>query len=151
MKRFRFPFRAVEVLRADRERRARETFGAAVQACVKSEHELAVAQHRVAQFEAAVSAGRSGRFSATAESHALAAYKRECTMEGQAERSLAVARTGMNQSRVDYLEARRRLEVVHRLEAKARAEHRIASSREEQAEFDEFAGRKAALRIPIQS
>jgi flagellar FliJ protein len=151
MRRFQFPFRAVNVLRADRELRAREAFGASIQVCVKAENELVSTQRRVAEFESAVAAGRNGRFSAAAEGHALAAYRRECAAEGQAERSLAVARAGVNQSRIEYLEARRRLEVLHRLEAKARTAHRAAASREEQAAFDEFAGRKAGLRTPIQS
>lgn len=151
MKRFQFPFRAVQVLRAHHELRAREAFGASIQVCMKAERELADTQGRVAQFEAAVSAGRNGRFSAAAEGHALAAYRRECATEGQAERSLAAARAGVDQSRIDYLEARRRLEVVHRLETKARTAHGSATAREEQAAFDEFASRKSGLRTPIKS
>src|SRR6185436_18166656 len=116
------------------------------QALTRTEDELAVIRQRVAQFENALSDGRRERFSAAAEAHAIAAYRRECVVEGETERATIVARSTMQQRRVEYLEAHRRLEVVHRLEAKARAAHYVAASRKEQAEFDDFSGRQAGLR-----
>lgn len=146
MKRFRFPLRPVAVLRAHREMRAREAFAAAVHAYVQAEQELAATRQRVAQFEAALFAGRRERFSAAEEAHALSGYRHECAAEAEAERVTNVARDEMRKRRVEYLEAHRKLEVVHRLEAKARAAHRLATGREEQAEYDDFAGRQASRR-----
>jgi flagellar protein FliJ len=145
MKRFRFPLRAVVVLREHCELRAREAFGAAVHAYVRSEEELATIRGRVRQFETALSAGRCEVFSAAAESQSLAGYRRECTSEIEAERAMVAARAAMQQRRIEYLEAHRKLEVVNRLEEKARQAHRAAGAREEQAAFDELSGRRAAL------
>ncbi|HVS53705.1 MAG TPA: flagellar FliJ family protein [Opitutaceae bacterium] len=146
MKRFRFPLRPVAVLRAHRELRAREAFAASVHAYVQSEEELATVRQRIAQFENALFAGRRERFSAAAEAHQLAAYRRERGAEAEQERAVIVAREAMQKRRVEYLEAHRKLQVVERLEAKARAEHHVATLRAEQAEFDDFAGRQAHRR-----
>ena len=145
MKRFRFPLRPVAVLRAHHESRAREIFAAAVHAYVQSEEHLAGVRARVAQFEATLFAGRRTSFNAAAEVHSLAGYRRECAAEAEAERATFAARATMEQRRADYIEAHRKLEVVERLEAKARAAHRLAAGRAEQAEFDDFASRRAAL------
>lgn len=146
MKRFRFPLRPVAVLRAHRELRAREAFAASVHAYVKSEEELAATRARVAKFEAALFAGRRERFSAAVEAESLAGYRGECAAEVEAERAMIAAKAAMAQKRVDYLDAHRKLEVVKRLEQKAQLAHRLETQREEQAEFDDFSGRRFAVR-----
>lgn len=149
MKRFRFPLRPVAVLRAHHEMRAREAFGASVHAYVRAEEELATARARVAALEAELFAGRRERFSAADEAHSLAAYRRECDVEGGTERAMIAARAAMEQRRTEFLEAHRRVEVVRRLEEKARSQHRLANQKEEQAEFDDRAGRRFATRQPL--
>lgn len=151
MKRFRFPLRPVAVLRAHRELKAREAFAAAVHAFVKSEETLAATRARVAEFEAALFAGRRERFSAADEAQALAAYRREWAAEAEAGRTMAAARAAMEQRRIEYLDAHRKVEVVKRLEDKARTAHRHEVAREEQAEFDDFAGRQFAARRNLAS
>jgi len=145
MKRFRFSLRPVAVLRAHRELRAREAFGAAVHAYVQSEEQLAATRARVRQFEAALFAGRREVFSAAAEAQLLAGYRCECAAEAKAEHATITARAAMQERREEYVDAHRKLEVVNRLEDKARGAHRIEVAREEQAAFDEFAGRRALL------
>ncbi len=142
MKRFRFPLRPVAVLRAHHELRARESFASSVHTYVQSEEALAGVRTRVAQFEASLFSGRRERFSAADEAQALAAYRRECMAEAEAERTMVAARGQMNQKRQEYLDAHRRLEVVKRLEEKAKTRHRHEQARDEQAEFDDFAGRR---------
>lgn len=144
MKRFRFPLRPVAVLRAHQEMRAREAFAASVHAYVQSEETLATTRARMAQFEAALFRGRTGTFSAAEEAFNLSAYRRECAVEAEAERATIAARAKMEQERANYLEAHRKMKVVERLEEKARAAHRLDANREEQAEFDDYAGRRAA-------
>ncbi len=148
MKRFRFPLRSVAVLRAHREMRAQEAFAAAVHRYVKAEETLAAVRARLAQFEAALFAGRRECFSAADEAHSLNAYRRECTVEGESERAVITARATMEQRRGEYLDAHRKVEVIKRLEQKAQTAHRLAAGREEQAAFDEFAGRRFAGRRP---
>jgi len=146
MKRFRFPLRPVAVLREHRELRAREVLAAAVHAYVLSEKNLAATRARVARFEATLAESRRGQFHATEAAEAFAAYRRECVTEADAERATFAARAEMEQRRADYLEAHRKLDIVRRLETKARATHRFEANREEQAEFDDLAGRRALLR-----
>lgn len=146
MKRFRFPLRPVSVLRAHQELRAREVFAASVHTYVSAEEELAAMRRRLAQFETALFAGRHEAFSAAEEAHNLNGYRRECEATVRAERAMIEAREMMERRRAEYIEAHRKLEVIHRLEAKARTEHRVAANRAEQAEFDEFAGRLARAR-----
>ncbi len=145
MKRFRFSLRPVSIVRAHRESRARELFAGAVRTYVQAEEELARVRVRMAQFEAALFAGRRERFIAAAEAQNLAAYRRESALEVAAERAVIAARAEMAGRRADYLEAHRQLEVVKRLEDKARAGHRLAANRAEQAEFDDFATRRRGV------
>jgi flagellar biosynthesis chaperone FliJ len=53
----------------------------------------------------------------------------------------------MEQHRREHLEAHRRLEVIRRLEGRARAAHRFESARLEQAELDDFSSRRHAHRL----
>lgn len=146
MKRFRFSLRPVAILRAHQEMRAREAFAAAVQAFVQAEQVLADAKARLRQLEADLTAGREHRFSASEEVQALTAYRRECVAETEAEQGVKAADKAMQERRVEYIEAHRRLEVVNRLEQKARDLHRYETGREEQAEFDDYATRRFVRR-----
>ena len=142
MKRFRFTLQPVAVLRAHREIRAQEAFGVAVQAHAKAESEYASVRDRVTQFERALFAARQQNFSAADQLQALAAYRHECLAENAVEKAMLAARAVMNQRRDEYLVAHRNVEVVSKLEQKARAAHRLECNREEQAGFDDFAVRR---------
>ena len=142
MKRFRFPLRPVAVLRAHQENRAREAFASAVHRYVQSEEELARTRVRMRALEAELFSGREKSFRADQAALLLADDRRECGAEGDVERRMISARQEMQQRRTDYVEAHRKLEVVHRLEEKARTVHRRELDREEQAEFDDYAGRR---------
>lgn len=146
MKRFRFPLRPVAILRAHQEMAAREAFAVSVNAFVKAEQALALARERLRRLEAELTSGRNGSFSAAAEIRALTAYRRECAAEGEAEKARREAQDAMQKRRLEYLEAHRKLEVVRRLEDKARRVHQYETMREEQAEFDDFASRHFAQR-----
>lgn len=151
MKRFRFPLRPVAILRAHQELKAREVFAGAVQAFMQSERELAETRERLRNLEQSVTAGRAGVFSAADEINTLAAYRRECDGEVAAQKAMGEAKQLMEQRRLEYIEAHRRLEVVKRLEQKARALHHYELSREEQAEFDDYANRQFGGRQTLNS
>jgi flagellar protein FliJ len=152
MKRFHFSLRPLAVVRAHHEQRAREAFAAAVHVYVQAEENLARTRVRMADFERALNAGRRACFNAAVEVENLTAYRRECANEGDVERRMLAAREAMERSRAAYIEAHRKLEVVHRLEEKARIAHRLSLAREEQAEFDDFAGRRHFVqRTPLPS
>jgi flagellar FliJ protein len=146
MKRFRFPLQPVAVLRAHHELRAQQAFAAAVQAFNRADEALRMTRARVAQFEASLAAGRRERFSGSQQAEALAAYATERTAEAESERIMLAAQSAMNERRNEYLEAHRKVEVVKRLEAKARMAHRLGAAKEEQAEFDDYATRRFRTR-----
>ena len=149
MKKFRFPLRPVAVVRAHFELRAREAFGVAVRAYVTAEEQLATIRAHVAELESILFAGRRDRFSAAEAAGFFRAYRAECAREIAAEREVITARAAMTAARTAYLEAHRKLKVVHRLEDKARADHRRAMGRAEQAELDELASFRATRRKPV--
>jgi flagellar FliJ protein len=140
MKRFRFPLRPIAVIRAHRELRAKEAFAAAVHAYVSAEEALAQTRARVSRLAQALSEHRGGVFSPVEAAETFRAYRAECEEVMRAERRMIEARDAMQRRRADYFDAHRELKVVQRLEEKARANHRLESSRAEQAEIDEFAG-----------
>lgn len=140
MKRFRFPLRPVAVLRAHREGRAREAFATAVHLFVQAEEDLGRVRQRMQALERALFSGRTGQFRAAEAAALLNDYRHECAGEVAAEQRVAAARDEMHRRRDDYLEAHRALEVVQRLEEKARTAHRRDADREEQAVADDFAG-----------
>ena len=142
MKRFRFPLRPVSVLRAHREVRAREAFAAALHRHASAQDELHRIGVRMRALEAALAGGREKSFRAAEAALLLSDYRRECAAESEAERQVVVARQDMQKARLEYIEAHRQLEVVNRLEEKARDAHRRDNNRAEQAEMDELAGQR---------
>ena len=144
MKRFRFPLHSVAVLRAHEEIRAREAFAASVRVYVQAEETMARARACTAALASALQAGRCELYRAAEATNSLAAYRRECAAEMEAERLVIAARAEMKQRGDDYVEAHRKLKVVVRLEERARISHRQEAFREEQAEFDDSAGRRVA-------
>ena len=147
MKRFRFNLRPVATVRAYRESQARDAFATAVHHYVEAEEKLARVRERKSEFEAALFAGRTDRFQPALEAQTLNAYRRECLEEMECERAVIAARATMYERRDAYVDAHRRVEVIQRLEVKARASHRRTQNREEQAEFDDFAGRAAHRKL----
>jgi len=73
----------------------------------------------------------------------------ESSAETESERRSIAARAEMDRCRAAYLEAHRKLEIVRRLEEKARSAYRLDAAREEQNAFDDFAGRQHSLRRPL--
>jgi flagellar FliJ protein len=149
MKRFHFPLRPVAVLRANREERAREQFSAAIHAYVLAEEELARTRTRMRALESELFEGRSKTCRAAEAAQLLADYRRECEAEIQTERRVLAARDEMHRCRAAYIDAHRELEMIQRLEQKARTTHRRETDRAEQAEFDDRAGRRVHVRTAL--
>lgn len=149
MKRFRFSLRPVAVLREHREARAREIFAEAVHAYVQAEQDLVRTRARLQTLEAELRGSRQAQFRPGEAVLLLADYRRECGVESEKENRLNEARQIVQKRRADYLEAHRQLEVVERLEEKARVAHRRDGDREEQAEADDFAGRRRTQPLAV--
>lgn len=146
MKRFRFPLRPVAILRAHRELRAREAFASAMQTLIASEQRLSAARERVSRLGDALAAARTQTFTPGEAAATFRAYRVESLAEANAARAVTEARGAMEQRRQDYLSANRDLEIVKRLEVKARSAHRAEGLREEQIVLDDFAGFRAGRR-----
>jgi flagellar export protein FliJ len=144
MKHFRFPLQPVARLRAHYELRAREAFASAVKTRAEAERELTRASASVVALEAVVIAGRRQHFSAAGEALNLGAFREQTAVEAQAAQAKKAAQAAMEQRRREYIEAHRRLDVMDRLEAKAKAAYRLEINREEQAEFDDIASQRLA-------
>jgi flagellar FliJ protein len=142
VKRFRFPLRPVAVLRAHREARAREAFTAALKRYAEAQDEQRRIGVRMRALEAALAHGREKNFRPAEAALLLVDYRRECAAEHEGERLVIIARDGAQKARVEYLEAHRQLEILNRLEEKAREIHRLDNNRLEQTELDELAGQR---------
>lgn len=142
MKRFRFPLRPVAVLRAHREVRAREAFAAALQRYAAAQDEQRRIGVRMRALEASLFNGREKNFRPAEAALLLADYRRECAAESEGERLVIIARDAAQKARIEYLEAHRQLEILDRLEKKAREIHRLENNRVEQSEMDELAGQR---------
>lgn len=143
MKRFHFNLRPVAVIRAHHEQRARDALAAAVRQFQEVTEKLTRIRARKEEFEVALLASRRVRFDAAGEAPVLLAYRGVCLEEAEADKAVTAARGVMAERRATYITAHRRLEIVRRLETKARVAHRQAALHAEQVEFDEFAGRAA--------
>jgi flagellar protein FliJ len=146
MKKFHFPLRPVAIMRAHRELLAREALAAATIAFGRTEERLTATRVRRMELEAIIRTSRQGSFRAADGAAFGQAYRREWTVEVDAQKQVAAARAALEKRRDACVEANRHLQVITRLEEKARALHRLEVQRVEQAEIDEMAGQRASRR-----
>jgi flagellar export protein FliJ len=139
MKRFRFRLESVRALRDVAERAAREQFGVAQQKLAAAEEAArAAAAARVALSEALAGA-RTGTFRPGEQVAGLQWLQQATRTEADAVRETAAARTVRDRAREDWLAARRRLQVMQKLEERARLHHRTEADKAEQTLLDELA------------
>ncbi len=149
MKRFHFSLRPVAVVRSHCEARAREALAAAIREADLAGGQLAAARTRVAELAVVIMASRRESLPARDQAAFSQIFRRECGAEAEAEKQLASARQSIGQRREAFLEARRQMKIVTRLEERARAQHRLATLRAEQADIDEIALRRVPLREQV--
>lgn len=148
MKRFRFRLEAVLGLRALAERAARERFGAAQQRLAAALAELRAAEQRRLALAEALAGSRAGSFRPAEQVGGLLALQEAERVERDSAKRHAEARLASDRAREEWLAARRRLQVVERLEERARRAHREAADKAEQALLDELASLAAARTSP---
>ncbi|MGH7996949.1 MAG: hypothetical protein ACREFX_11410 [Opitutaceae bacterium] len=149
MKRFRFSLRAVAVVRAHREMRARQALAASLAAQAEIDRAAAAARARAAALEEVISGGRRAEFSAALQVSYLQAYRGARVAEADADRKCAAAAAETARCRAECIEADRQLKRVSRLEERARSVHRLAVLREEQAQIDEQAVFRSVTRSGV--
>lgn len=144
MKRFRFRLESVLALRALAERAARERFGAARRRAAEALDSLqAAVRERIALAEG-LAAARGASFRPSEQAAGLVALAQAGRAEQEAGRRHAEALAAAERVREEWLAARRRLQVVERLQERARRAHREAAEKSEQALLDELASLAAA-------
>jgi len=139
MKRFRFRLEAVRTLREVAERGQREAFGVAQQRLAAAELAAQAAATARRELFERVAGTRTGVFFPSEQTAGLEALRRAEKRETDAARVVKEAAEARDQARERWLEARRALQVMERLEEKARAEHREAADKAEQTVLDELA------------
>lgn len=145
MKRFYFPLQPVVQLRSHQEARAKEALALALQGVSAAVAELEFLHRRTDALAEEMKAARAARFSGVAGVEQAAAYRAQIAECAASERRLVAAQDVATKRRAEYRDARQRLEVVRRLEAKTRAAYAQAVLREEQQELDELASRRHGL------
>ncbi len=148
MKRFRFRLEAGLGLRALAERSARERFGAAQQRLAAALAELRAAETRRLQLAEALAASRGGVFRPADQVGGLLALQEAERAERESAKRHAESLAASTRAREEWLAARRRLQVVEKLEERARRAHREAADKAEQAMLDELASLAAARPSP---
>lgn len=148
MKRFRFRLESVRALRALAERSARERFGLAQQRLAAAAAALRAAELRRVELAEALSAARAGCFRPGEQTAGLFALGLARQAELDAARLRDEATAARDLAREEWLAHRRRLQVIERLEERARLAHREAMEKAEQATLDELSSLAAARLAP---
>ena len=143
MKKFRFPLKSVATVRNMLELRAREQFSRAVHTCVAAEKRLVAQRERVTELESILRSGRLERFRPADQATFMAAFKDETAVIATLTSELNSARREMESARQAWLESRRGVCVIEKLEHKARAAHQLELERENQAAMDDRASAQA--------
>jgi flagellar FliJ protein len=137
MKKFVFPLRSVETVRAMRELRAREIFTEALHAFIAAENGLERAREQRRKLEEILVASRGPTLFPADQVAYLNAYHDELARERQAAQERAVAKTELDLRRDAWVAARRDLRVIENLEVKAREAYRRELEYEEQKLLDD--------------
>lgn len=144
MKRFRFRLESVLSLRAVAETAERERFGVAQRALDAALAERRAAAARRDALAAALAEAASGTFRPAEHAQGLLALDLARRAELDAARLAEQASAARDRARETWLAARRRLQVIERLETRARQAHRDDTDKAEQTLLDELASLSAA-------
>ncbi len=149
MKRFRFRLESIRALRDVAERKAREGFGLAQQHVVVAQQAVAAAELRRSELNAAITGARVGTFRPGDQVAGLAALGQADREVAEVGRKLGEAEKARDLAREGWLTARRALQVMQKLEERARLAHREAIDKAEQTLLDEIASMTLARLGPL--
>lgn len=144
MKKFRFPLSSVGTVRSMKELRARENFSRAVQSYVEAENRLQALRTRLTEFEEILRSGRGRAFRAADQVSFLAAFQEDNARVTKMESDLVKVRQELEIARQAWLESRRDVRVIEKLETKARLLHRQQREHEEQLAMDDRTNARTA-------
>jgi flagellar export protein FliJ len=139
MKRFRFHLESVKTVRNLGEQRAREIFAAELRNLVTADAFLREARAWRESLADATGGARTQIFRSGEQTAAIEALATAVVAEKNAEKRRDLADAALAEARTRWLGCRRELEVIHRIEARAREQHRDEAEKAEQAILDEHA------------
>lgn len=139
MKRFRFHLESVKTVRSLGEQRAREIFAAELRNLVTADMVLRDARAWREALVEETGGSRAQTFRTGDQTAAIEALASAVATEKNAVKRRELADAALAEARSRWLGCRRELEVIHRLEARARELHREAAEKAEQAILDEHA------------
>jgi len=149
MKRFRFRLESIRALRDVAERKAREGFGLAQQQVALAQQAVVDAELRRNTLNASITGARAGTFRPSEQVSSLAALGQADREVAEAGRKRGEAEKARDLAREGWLNARRALQVMQKLEERARLAHREASDKAEQTLLDEIASMTLARIGPL--
>ncbi len=149
MKRFRFRLESIRNLRDVAERKAREGFGMAQQQVLIAQQAVEAAEVRRSELNAAISSARTGSFRPSEQVSGLAALGQADREVAETGRKLGEVEKARDLAREGWLTARRALQVMQKLEERARLAHREARDKAEQTLLDEIASMTLARLGPL--
>ena len=137
MKKFRFPLKSVAIVREARELRLREAFSVALQAVAVAEDTLEQVRRRKTELEQVLLAERRRSFRPAEQIAFLQSHQRVVEEESNAVSALATALAVRETRRAEWLESRRALRLVDKLEQAALQGYPPAAEREAQRTLDD--------------
>ena len=143
MKAFKFPLKAVQIIRAHKDFLAQEQLGRALKAQLDLEIRLERAKEFSAEQAKRMMQTRESSYKAVTVTSALKAYQTARGDEVLIERQIVLAKNEVAKKRELLVETNRELKVVTQLKEKAFTAHTVRSHREEQNVLDEIAGYRA--------
>jgi len=149
MKRFRFRLEAVLSIRDLAERRARERFGLAQKKAADAAETLLTAKNRLTTLGESLAGARTGCFRAADQAGVMLTLRIAERGVSDSSRLLVEAETTRDRIREEWLVVRRQLQIIQRLEERARQAHREAADKSEQILLDELGTMAAARVAPV--
>lgn len=137
MKKFRFPLRSVETVRALGEMRAREAFSKALNDHAQALAALAQVRVELQELEELLVAERRSSIRGADQVAFIRAHQIGLERQAEAIKVCKQKEAELDDYRERWILARRDLRVINNLEAKARHEYRREFEREEQALLDD--------------
>lgn len=138
MKTFHFPLAAVLTLRKMKQEQALETYAQAVQDCVQKRNAVLAATRRADDLTLLLMQGEGRRFSASMQQAYLSALDAAQAELAHLEKVLALAEQQKELQLKEFLDRKRKTEVLELLREKQQQEHHREEYRKEEIEIEDL-------------
>ena len=148
MKKFVFPLQAILTLRELKQEQALETYARSVQDCAAKRSDMLSAARRADSLEKLLSQDSGARYSASMRSAYLKALDASREEVSRREKILSDAEKLKEKNLADYLDRKRKKEILENLREKKQHEHLADGYRREEIEIEDLViARRGAMKI----